>query len=127
MQVRSKYDGKGLLKFGRPMVNLVIVLDISGSMGSQLSDDESISKLEAAKKCCVEAINKLTNKDRIGIIIFNQDSQIINHLEFLKNKNNLIKKINNLRANGMTNLSGAIEKGRNLFNNKILENFRKNK
>ncbi len=35
----SKYDGKGILKYGRPKVKIVILLDISGSMSSPFNQN----------------------------------------------------------------------------------------
>ncbi len=48
--MNSKLDGDGLKKHGgRPPVNLVIILDVSGSMDSSFADKGDLKKLEVAK------------------------------------------------------------------------------
>ena len=78
----SKFDGKGIQSYGRPSLNLVVSLDISGSMGSSfqgllsvglglndLSDenDKSEGKLEVAKKALLAIIGQL----KVTVICYN--------------------------------------------------------
>lgn len=41
----SKYDGKGIEKYGRPQAKIVILLDISGSMSSQFYSDNNNAEI----------------------------------------------------------------------------------
>jgi Ca-activated chloride channel family protein len=59
MSLNSVYDGKGMEENGRPNLNLVVVLDISGSMGMQFSEDCSDQKLDVAKKCLTALVDQL--------------------------------------------------------------------
>ncbi len=50
---QNPFDGEGIRKYGRPKLNLVIVLDISGSMSSSFDDTsqavDNRSKIAIAK------------------------------------------------------------------------------
>lgn len=61
----------GLYKHGgRPALNLVIVLDISGSMGDRFNSTEESSKLDVAKNSILTLLTKLNERDRFGLILF---------------------------------------------------------
>ena len=61
----------------RKKLNLVVVLDISGSMTNrfgnarQLSDDDLLSKMELAKKSLILMTKHLKDEDRFGVVLFN--------------------------------------------------------
>ena len=99
---KSKYDGVGL----REPIDIGIVLDISGSMNNTMNE-KGESRLDVAKKSLITFINNLGEKDNISITAFNHEcTKIIsfsNAKQFLEDKNN-IDKINNLCANGGTDI-----------------------
>jgi len=72
---------KGIAKYGRPDVTLVIALDVSGSMGESLSSGEGYSgatqKLEVAKESLLSMLKELKDNDYIGITTFDTSCQII--------------------------------------------------
>lgn len=77
MKLKSKYDGIGMESHKRPNLNIVLVIDISGSMGSQMSDDSDgvglfsgETKLQAAQKCILAICEKFTDLDYFGLIAF---------------------------------------------------------
>lgn len=63
MNFNSKYDGEGIRTHGRPVINLVVALDISGSMSSSFVGDdesgESASKLDVAKESILSILSQL--------------------------------------------------------------------
>ena len=77
MKLKSKYDGVGMESHKRPNLNIVLVIDISGSMGSLMSDESDgpglfsgETKLQAAQKCILAICEKFTDIDYFGLIAF---------------------------------------------------------
>ena len=113
---KSKYDGVGI----REPIDIGIVLDISGSMDSDMNE-KGESRLDIAKKSLITFINNLNETDNISISAFNTEcTKIIsfsNAKKFLEDKKN-INKINNLKPNGGTDIYiGLKQVYENLKNN----------
>lgn len=105
---QEKFIGLGLLscedgKNHREPLNLVIILDISGSMSGK--------KLELAKSCLEGIFCKLNEDERIGILTFNDECGVICDIASKKdiNKEELFKKIRLISANGGTILSAGYD------------------
>lgn len=76
--------------FDRKRLNLVLVLDVSGSMGSSfdeyyydkygnkqtVEDTGSQSKMAVAKGALVSLTEKLRPGDRLGVVLYNQDAAV---------------------------------------------------
>lgn len=58
MAFNSKYNGQGIVQ-GRPKLNLVIALDVSGSMGSPFQGETNKSKLDVAKESIITLLCQL--------------------------------------------------------------------
>eukprot|EP01084_Bolivina_argentea_P121928 216090_1 len=92
-------------EFKRKHLNLVIVLDNSGSMSQVFKNESGKNVMTIANECCVDLLKHLTNKDRFGMVTFNTDCKIIQKLQPVGEINFEIfkKKILSINAGGGTN------------------------
>jgi Ca-activated chloride channel family protein len=117
-----------LSNFKRKKLNLVIVLDISGSMGSPFDRyyyDGNIkresksdkSKIEIAKKSIVNLLKHLNGDDRLGVVLFDNKAYRAKPLRDVKSTDmDAIKKhILELRERGGTNWSEGYKEAVKLF------------
>jgi len=87
-------------------VNVVLVVDSSGSMGAQ---DFSPSRMEAIKSSAVGLVEQLEIKDRIGVIGFSDTTRIVS---FLTNDKDRVKeKISTIREKGATAIGDGLAMG----------------
>ncbi|ETO19583.1 hypothetical protein RFI_17646 [Reticulomyxa filosa] len=112
--LHSKYDGKkGIAKYGRPPVMLMVALDVSGSMDCTITASEgemqSTSKIEIAKHSLLSMLRQLKDNDSIGIVTFNTQCEVLFPLTVWKQANaeSLKKVITSVVAGGGTDLSVA--------------------
>ncbi len=121
--------------FQRKKLNLVIVLDISGSMGSSFNryyydqfgnreqleeeadEDAGKSKMEIASKSVVSLLDHLNEDDRFGMVLFDNDAYLANSLSLVGDTDmNAIKgHILELQARGGTNMGAGMTKGTKQF------------
>ncbi len=118
--------------FERKKLNLVIVLDISGSMSSPFdeyyydkfgniteidSEDFGKSKMEIAAHSVVSLLTHLTDEDRLGIVLFNDEGYLAKPLRSVGEtdmesiKNHILE----IYADGGTNMSAGMEIATGLF------------
>jgi len=129
--------------FKRKKLNLVVVLDISGSMGSKFnkyyydkagikvenSEDSSKKKMQIANESIVAMLSHLKDDDRVGMILFDNRAykakslNLVGETDRLAIKNHILE----LKEKGGTNWSAGYKEGLNLFdevklNDKSYEN-----
>lgn len=124
----------GMTDFQRKKLNLVVVLDFSGSMGSpfdeyyydrfgnkveQKGDEASISKtkMQIADESVVALLNHLKPEDRFGMVLFSDDAFLVDPLTSVADKNldRLKGRILNIKETYGTNMEAGMQKGTALF------------
>jgi Ca-activated chloride channel family protein len=120
----------GIKEFKRKPLNLVVVLDISGSMGSPFdqyyydkngkkitNEETSRSKMEIANRAIVDMMSHLKKEDRFGVVLFDDQGYLAKPLNKVADTDiEAIKKhILEVQDKGGTNWSAGYKKGVELF------------
>ncbi len=96
---KSKYDGVGKRDSN---IDILLVMDISGSMGSNLGKSNK-SCLSLAKVACVKLFDQLHPDDIFGLAVFDDHADEIYSIQKLgNNKGTIINKINEMKTKGGT-------------------------
>ncbi len=117
--------------FKRKKLNIVVVLDISGSMGAKFNQyyydkgkkislenkELQDSKMKIANQSIVNMIDHLGEEDRLGIVLFDNSAYLAKPLRAIKQTNIKATKkhILELQERGGTNWSAGYKKGIDLF------------
>lgn len=118
-------------EFARKRLNLVIVLDISGSMSGgfanyyydQFRNNEEqdefagFDKMRVANHSIVRILDHLKPDDRLGIVLFDHNAYLAKPLRLLKQTDMaaLKKHILEITPRGSTNMEAGLEMGKGLF------------
>lgn len=119
--------------FNRKKLNIVIVLDISGSMSSSFSSyyydnpykqyNKTETKMKVAEECVNHLIDKLNPDDRIGIVLFDNQAYLgCKIVEIGDTDTETLKShILEIEPQGGTNFSSGYDMGTELFTTEILD------
>jgi Ca-activated chloride channel family protein len=85
-------------------LNVAIVLDKSGSMGSDY-------KMENAKRGAIEVIERLNADDIVSLVVYDTGVRVLIPATRVRNKDTLIETISSVYAGGSTALYGGVTTG----------------
>jgi len=90
----------------RRKVDVMLVLDRSGSMNETVNGQ---SKIEKAKQGLIQFVNLLGNSDGVGLTVFSTDANVLTPVSALGPKHqDLLNTINSIQASGNTRLFDTI-------------------
>eukprot|EP01083_Nonionella_stella_P010830 30770_1 len=111
--------------FKRNPLNLIIVLDISGSMSMQFSSGSgSKTKMTIANECLINLLDHLNPLDRFSLVLFDTKADVFEPLTMVKNidVNKLKERIRNeVRTRGGTDLECGYLKAKQLLDAVVKE------
>lgn len=122
----------GITDFQRKKLNLVVVLDFSGSMGSpfdqyyydrfgnkveQEADESGKTKMQIADESVVALLNHLKPDDRFGLVIFSDDAFLVDPMTGVGDKDlsRLKSRIMKIQETDGTNMEAGMQEGTALF------------
>ena len=113
----SCLDGPGI-RTHRAQLQLVITLDISGSMSDRFEGEPGKTKLQIAQQSLLTLLKQLGPDDALGIVLFNHAPTVLQPIEKLSSidRKKIEGDIMKLRAGGGTEITKAIQTATDLYN-----------
>lgn len=97
------------------VLNSVIILDISGSMGSGLTSSGEGCRIELAKEAILMFYSKLRQNDAFGLILFNHSAQTLIPVQRVSEMNfeEVSTKVKSIHPHGGTTLMSGFNEAHN--------------
>jgi len=119
--------------FARKPLNLMVVMDISGSMDASFDDyyydgnragDDDRSKMEIANETLVNLMSHLQDEDRFGVVLFDHQAYLAKPFRKVKDTDMtaIQKHVLDIQAQGGTNMSAGIQEAVQQFATLDLQN-----
>ena len=105
--LRIGIKGKEIAFNDLPPSNLVLLIDVSGSMNGE-------NKLSLLKTSFKKLVDNLRDQDRLAIVTYASDSKVVLESTSCSKKDKIKDAIDELIAEGATNGSGGIERAYNI-------------
>lgn len=113
-------------EFKRPALQLCVALDRSGSMNDFANGKNKVTKFDAMKIALNSLLGKLREDDYISLVTFENSAETILPLTQAtpENKIRIAKIINELKADGGTNIEAGLQTAYNLLFKELSQNDR---
>ncbi|UJR29673.1 hypothetical protein I4U23_017221 [Adineta vaga] len=123
VNLNSCYDGPGI-RSNNVRLELVITLDVSGSMSDRFEGEPGRTKVQIAQQSLLTLLKQLSPDDALGIVLFNSTATVLHPIEKVSsiNKEQLEKDILKLRADGGTNITEAVKCATDLYHRRDEKN-----
>ena len=97
-------------------INIVILLDISGSTSQET---EGLAAIDIQKAIAIDLINQTRSDSKIAVVTFNYRSNILHPLTLLSQdeRNDLYNEILNVKNNGGTNIYAGLKQSYSILTN----------
>ncbi|CAF1136957.1 unnamed protein product [Adineta steineri] len=116
VNLNSRFDGPGI-RSNNIRLELVITLDVSGSMSDRFEGEPGKTKVQIAQQSLLTLLKQLSPDDALGIVLFNSTATVLHPIEKVSsiNKEQLKEDILKLRAGGGTNITEAVKCATDLY------------
>ncbi|MFO8016135.1 MAG: VWA domain-containing protein [Candidatus Woesearchaeota archaeon] len=97
-------------------VNIVLLIDVSGSTGGKFSVGSGDTKVDVEKSLAVGVLDYIKGESKVGVIAFNAEAYEVSPLEPLNQKAGLHERIQRLVEGGDTDIGKGIEAASMMLN-----------